>query len=142
MLTDEYQSNFSGVDVLYVMYNTTKRFYDYDHDHDYEIVNVVQKYSSTGYQLAPYTLSRHLSNKSAPFFYPLTLTTFLLPFPLPGGALAFSAATAFIPALTVSTNTPLGSAGEYALTMLASCGRGEGGCGSRLCGPRLRVVLF
>lgn len=67
---------------------------------------------------------------------PLTLTTFLLPFCIPGipdapGEPATGFSVAFIPAFTVSMRTPAEIAGEYGDTRLARGGCGSGGIGRR-----------
>ena len=71
-------------------------------------------------------------------FHPLTLITFLFPFPAAGGGGAppgpaptaeFSAA--FIPAFTVSINTPDEIAGDNVDTRLLNGGLGIGGIGNR-----------
>lgn len=82
--------------------------------------------------------------------HPLTRTTFLFPFCIPppapgapGAAPAPAPSVAFIPAFTVSTSTPLLSAGEYGLTLLAKGGKGSGGIGNRrrpVCLPSSVVV--
>ena len=78
-----------------------------------------------------------------PSRYPLTRTTFLFPFWAPLAAVAPpgtvpTLSCAFIPAFTVSINTPDGTAGEYAERRLANDGCGSGGTGK--CRPRLCLI--
>ena len=74
---------------------------------------------------------------SWPIHHPLTLTTFLFPFPAaavggaPGPAPIAEFSVAFIPALTVSIKTPVEIAGEYVDTRLPKGGWGSGGTGNR-----------
>jgi hypothetical protein len=77
-----------------------------------------------------------IGDKTTSRGHALTLTTFLFPFwappaadPAPGNIPALSCA--FIPAFTVSINTPVGNAGEYGDTWFASGGCGSGGIGTR-----------
>lgn len=79
----------------------------------------------------------HYTN-SLEIFHPRTLITFLFPFPAAGGGgappgpaptAAFSAA--FIPAFTVSINTPDEIAGDNVDTRLLNGGLGIGGIGNR-----------